>query len=154
MRLQARIMPSSAMISEPAARLGSLNKGAPPPRCELETLWQWLNVTVVVVRSTRLYGDLGASDAHRQRRAISQPRSCVRRLRASLTVRQAIRSFWPIYLTLKCECGYTGTAQPETLAALAGWDALLATVVKRLRYLRCGRRRCSATVRPETKRDG
>jgi hypothetical protein len=55
---------------------------------------------------------------------------------------------------LKCECGHARTAQPKTLAALTGWDALLANVVKRLRCSMCGGRRCSATVRPETKRDG
>jgi hypothetical protein len=67
-----------------------------------------------------------------------------------------IRSFslGQYVLTLKCECGHTRTAQPQTLAALAGWDTLLADVVKRLRCSQCGRRRCSATVRPETKRDG
>ncbi len=57
-------------------------------------------------------------------------------------------------LTLTCECGHTRTAQPKTFAALAGWEAVLADVVKRLRCSRCGKRRCSATVRPETKRDG
>jgi hypothetical protein len=57
-------------------------------------------------------------------------------------------------LTLKCECDHTRTAQPQKLAGLAGWDALLADVVKRLRCSHCGLRRCSATVRPETKRDG
>jgi hypothetical protein len=57
-------------------------------------------------------------------------------------------------LTLKCECGHTRIAQPQTLAGLAGWDALLADVVKRLRCSHCGKRGCSATVRLETKRDG
>jgi hypothetical protein len=57
-------------------------------------------------------------------------------------------------LTLKCQCGHTRTAQPQTLAALAGWDALLADVVKRMRCSHCDGRRCSVTVRPETKRDG
>jgi hypothetical protein len=55
---------------------------------------------------------------------------------------------------LKCECGHMRTAQPQMLAGLAGWDALLADVVKRLRCSQCGRRRCSVTVRAETKRDG
>jgi hypothetical protein len=57
-------------------------------------------------------------------------------------------------LMLKRECGDTRTVKPRTLAALAGWDALLANVVKRLRCSHCGRRRCSTTMRPETKGDG
>jgi hypothetical protein len=39
-------------------------------------------------------------------------------------------------------------------AALAGWDALLTDVVRRLRCSQCGKRKCTATVRPEMKRDG
>jgi hypothetical protein len=70
------------------------------------------------------------------------------------TVVKLSDNFGQYVLTLKCECGHTRTAQPQTLAALAGWDALLANVVKRLRCSCCGRRLCSVTVRPETKRDG
>jgi hypothetical protein len=36
-------------------------------------------------------------------------------------------------LTVKCACGHTRTAQPQTLVALAGWDALLVDVSKRMR---------------------
>lgn len=50
--------------------------------------------------------------------------------------------------------GHRRIAQPHTLAALEGWDALLLDVVKRLRCSQGGRRCCSATLRPETKRDG
>jgi hypothetical protein len=74
--------------------------------------------------------------------------------RPPLTVVKLSDHFGQYVLLLKCECGHTRTAQPRTLAALAGWDALLADVVKRLRCSHCGTRRCSATVRPETKRDG
>lgn len=74
--------------------------------------------------------------------------------RPMLTVVRLSDHFGQYVLTLKCECGHTRTAQPQTLAALAGFDALLADVVKRLRCSQCGRRRCSATVRPENKRDG
>ena len=63
-------------------------------------------------------------------------------------------NFGQYVLTLKCACGHNRTAQPHTLARLAGWDALLTEVVKRLRCSQCGKRKCSATVRPETKRDG
>jgi hypothetical protein len=71
-----------------------------------------------------------------------------------LTVVKLSDRFGQYVLTIICECGHTRTAQPQTLAALAGWDASLADVVKRLRCSQCGRRLCSVTVRPETKRDG
>jgi hypothetical protein len=74
--------------------------------------------------------------------------------RPPLTVVKLSDHFGQYVLTLKCECGHTRTAQPQTLAGLMGWDALLADVVKRLRCSKCGRRGCTATVRPETKRDG
>jgi hypothetical protein len=48
-------------------------------------------------------------------------------------------------------CGHSRTAQPKTLA---GWDTLLTDVVRRLRYSQCDKRKCTATVRPEMKRDG
>jgi hypothetical protein len=42
----------------------------------------------------------------------------------------------------------------SALARLAGWDARLTEVVKRMRCSKCGKRQCTAAVRPETKRDG
>jgi hypothetical protein len=74
--------------------------------------------------------------------------------RPPLTVLKLSDHFGQHVLTLKCECGHTRTAQPQTLAAVAGWDAPLADVVRRLRCSQCGRRLCSVTVRHETKRDG
>jgi hypothetical protein len=74
--------------------------------------------------------------------------------RSPLTVIRLSDHFGQYVLVLQCECGHARTAQPQTLAAIAGWDALMADVVKRLRCSQCGRRRCSATVRHETKRDG
>jgi hypothetical protein len=74
--------------------------------------------------------------------------------RPPLAVVRLSDHFGQYVVTLKCECGHTRTAQPQTLAAIAGRDALLADVVKRLRCSRCGKRVCIATVRPETKRDG
>lgn len=74
--------------------------------------------------------------------------------RARITVIRLSDHFGQYVLILTCECGYARSAQPKALAALAGWDAKLADVVKRLRCSKCGKRRCSATVRPETKRDG
>jgi hypothetical protein len=74
--------------------------------------------------------------------------------RAPLTIVKLSDHFGQYVLTLKCECGHTRIAQPQTLAAITGWDALLNEVLKRLRCSHCGARKCSATVRPETKRDG
>ena len=74
--------------------------------------------------------------------------------RPPLTVVRLSDNFGQYVLTLKCACGHSRTAQPKTLAHLAGWDALLTDVVRRLRCSQCGKRKCSAKVRPETKRDG
>jgi hypothetical protein len=56
-------------------------------------------------------------------------------------------------ITIHRECGHTRQASPKTFAAIAGPDALLADVIKRLRCSKCRGRRCTATVRAETKRD-
>ena len=73
--------------------------------------------------------------------------------RPSLTIVKLSDNFGQYVLTLKCECGHTRNAQPRTLAAIVGWDASLLNVVKRMRCSRCGKRRCTVSVRPETKRD-
>ena len=74
--------------------------------------------------------------------------------RPPLTVVKLSDHFGQYILTLKCECGHTRMAHPETLARIAGWEVELAYVVKRLRCSKCGKRTCTASVRPETKRDG
>jgi hypothetical protein len=74
--------------------------------------------------------------------------------RPPLNIVRLSDNFGQYVLTLTCQCGHARTAQPKTLAALAGWDALLSDVVKRLRCSRCGKRQCRATVRHEHKRDG
>ena len=61
--------------------------------------------------------------------------------------------FGQFVLILTCTCGHVRTAKPAVLARIAGWDALLSDVVKRLRCSKCGMNSCSATFRPETKRD-
>ena len=43
--------------------------------------------------------------------------------RPPLSVVKLSDHFGQYVLTLKCECGHTRIAQPQTLAALAGWDA-------------------------------
>jgi hypothetical protein len=74
--------------------------------------------------------------------------------RQPLTVVRLADHFGQYVLILTCACGHSRTAQPRTLAALVGWDALLTDAVRRLRCFQCGKRRCIATVRPEMKRDG
>ena len=100
-----------------------------------------------IQRGKRLSTGWTPTPGARDNRLVIPPRPLVAVVRLS-------DHFGQYVLILKCECGHTRTAQPQTLAALAGWDALLADVVKRLRCSRCGRRLCSVTVRPETKRDG
>jgi hypothetical protein len=82
--------------------------------------------------------------------------------RPTLQIVKLSDNFGQYVITLSCNsrsadgtvCGHSRAAAPRTLAALAGWDALLADVVKRMRCSRCGKRSCSFKVRPETKRDG
>jgi hypothetical protein len=61
--------------------------------------------------------------------------------RPPLTIVKLSDNFGQYVLTLKCECGHVRNAQPRTLAAIAGWDASLQDVVKRLRCSRCGKRK-------------
>ena len=74
--------------------------------------------------------------------------------RLPLTVVRPSDHFGKYVLTLGCKCGHKHPAPPQTPAGLAGWYALLSDVVRRLRCSPCGRQRCSAMVRPETKRKG
>jgi hypothetical protein len=53
-------------------------------------------------------------------------------------------------LLLTCKCGHTRRVYPRTLAGIAGWDARLIDVVKRLRCSKCGRRGCEAKPVPLT----
>jgi hypothetical protein len=43
------------------------------------------------------------------------------------------------------------TANPEVLARIAGWDAPLTDVVRRMRCSKCGGHGCTAAVRPQMK---
>jgi len=74
--------------------------------------------------------------------------------RPPLTIVKLSDHFGQYVLTLTCECGHTRIARPATLARFAGWEAELASIIKRMRCSKCGKRRCSVAVRPETKRDG
>jgi hypothetical protein len=74
--------------------------------------------------------------------------------RPALQIVKLSDNFGQYVITLSCKCGHRRAAAPRTLAALAGWDALIEDVVKRMRCSRCGQRGCGYKVRPETKRDG
>jgi hypothetical protein len=64
--------------------------------------------------------------------------------RKPLTVVRLGDNFGQYIIT--CACGHARTARPKTFAAFAGWDALLADVLKRLRFTQCGKLRCSASA--------
>lgn len=69
---------------------------------------------------------MDASPARRDNRRMMPPRQ-------PLTVVRLADHFGQYIITIKCQCGHTRQARPKTFAALAGWDALLSDVVKRLR---------------------
>jgi hypothetical protein len=73
--------------------------------------------------------------------------------RPPLTVVKLSDHFGQYVLTLTCSCGHARSAQPQTLARIAGWDSRLSDVVRRLRCSKCGKRQAQVSVRPETKRD-
>ncbi len=73
--------------------------------------------------------------------------------RPPLTVVRLSDHFGQYVVVIQCPCGHARQASPKTFAAVAGWDALLADVVKRLRCSKCGGRKCTATVRAEMKRN-
>ena len=75
-------------------------------------------------------------------------------LRPALSIKKLSDNFGQYVLTLKCHCGHSRITRPDALARFMGWDAELEHVVKRMRCSRCGERRCSFSIRSETKRDG
>jgi len=52
--------------------------------------------------------------------------------------------FGQYVILLSCACGHIRECTPHTLAAFAGWDALLADVVRRMRCSKCHQKRCTA----------
>jgi hypothetical protein len=68
--------------------------------------------------------------------------------RNHLKVEKLSDEFGQYTILLKCECGHTRTAIPKTFANVAGWDALLSDVVKRLRCSKCDKKRVTFTVAP------
>jgi hypothetical protein len=55
---------------------------------------------------------------------------------------------------IECACGHTRRCHPQTLARIAGWDALLADVVKRMRCSKCDGKKCTARTVPQQKPRG
>jgi hypothetical protein len=70
------------------------------------------------------------------------------------TIKRLSDGFGQWILILVCACGHRRIARAEALARAAGWDAELEHVIRRMRCSRCGKRRCSFSIRAETKRDG
>jgi hypothetical protein len=58
--------------------------------------------------------------------------------------------FGQYLIVLTCACGHVRQAYPKTLAAVAGWDARLDDVARRMRCSKCGEKKCSAKVLPLT----
>lgn len=53
--------------------------------------------------------------------------------RPQIKVVKLADNFGQYIVVIRCECGHNREARPSTFAAIAGWDALLSDVVKRLR---------------------
>jgi hypothetical protein len=52
--------------------------------------------------------------------------------------------FGQYLIYLRCTCGHIRRCYPATFAGMAGWDAKLADIVKRLRCTKCQQRLCTA----------
>jgi hypothetical protein len=61
-----------------------------------------------------------------------------------LKIERLSDEFGQYEILLTCTCGHSRRCHPKTLALIAGWDAKLADVVRRLRCSKCGERKCSA----------
>jgi hypothetical protein len=68
--------------------------------------------------------------------------------RNQLKVEKLSDEFGQYTILLKCACGHTRKAIPKTFANMAGWDALLVDVVKRLRCSKCNQKKVTFTVHP------
>ena len=62
--------------------------------------------------------------------------------------------FGQYVIYLACACGHERRCEPRTLANIAGWDARLVDVAKRMRCSKCQRRGCRARVVPLRKSGG
>jgi len=67
-------------------------------------------------------------------------------------IRRLSDQFGQYVLYLTCaECRHERQAFPQVLAQIAGWDALLVDVEKRLRCSKCGRKKCRIRAVPVQK---
>jgi ribosomal protein RSM22 (predicted rRNA methylase) len=61
-----------------------------------------------------------------------------------LKIEKLSDEFGQYLLLIQCPCDHSRRCHPKTLAAIAGWDAKLSDVVKRMRCSKCGEKRCTA----------
>jgi hypothetical protein len=71
-----------------------------------------------------------------------------------LEVEKLSDHFGQYTIYIRCECGHIRKAFPNTLAAIAGWEAKLADVVKRLRCSKCHQKKCTARTVADMKPRG
>jgi hypothetical protein len=67
-----------------------------------------------------------------------------------LNVTKLSDEFGQYLIVLLCACGHVRQAYPKTLAEVAGWNAKLEDVVRRMRCAKCGEKKCSAKALPLT----
>jgi hypothetical protein len=71
-----------------------------------------------------------------------------------LQIEKLSDEFGQYIIYLSCSCGHIRRCSPHTFAALAGWDARLGDVVRRLRCSKCNQKTCSARTVALTKPRG
>jgi hypothetical protein len=52
--------------------------------------------------------------------------------------------FGQYLIFIECRCRHSRCCYPQTLQAIAGWDARLDAMVKRIRCSKCNERKCTA----------
>jgi hypothetical protein len=61
-----------------------------------------------------------------------------------LKINKLSDEFGQYLIFIECSCGHSRRCHPQTLAAIAGWDARLNDVVKRMRCSKCNQKKCTA----------
>jgi hypothetical protein len=69
-------------------------------------------------------------------------------MRRELHIQKLSDEFGQYEILLACKCGHTRRVYPPTLAAIAGWEARLVDVAKRLRCSKCDKRECAVKTVP------
>ena len=67
-----------------------------------------------------------------------------------LNITKLSDEFGQYIIVITCTCGHIRRCYPRSLAALAGWDARLEDVVRRLRCSKCSAKKCTARTVAET----